>query len=219
MNTTGPYPRPRVDVTAVPAVTHSRLGRWSAPDRNRPRDRLDRRALQSADIVAEAARAALSGEDSHRSRTHARGRRRLPGDVATLRAEPDEYGSVVLMCMGLRLRTRRLLAYSPPLRPTSRRPSMRAARREARSRTRVLAGGHAPGSGATAKNLRTIDLDASVVSSHSERSSRHQRSKKASDSTPCWRSSTTGMAGARRRWPVSSVPGTPAGIPQRNTRV
>ncbi|MGF7022879.1 hypothetical protein JOE54_003673 [Brachybacterium tyrofermentans] len=84
-------------------------------------------------------------------------------DVATLRAEPDVYGPVASDPTISRLLT--TLAADADEAENA----ISAARRKARNRAWALAGDHAPGAGATAKNPLVIDLDASLVTSHSEK--------------------------------------------------
>lgn len=84
-------------------------------------------------------------------------------DVATLRAEPEVYGSVASDPTISRLLT--TLAADVDAVEIA----ISAARRRARENTWALAGQHAPDAGVTAKNPLVIDLDASLVTSHSDK--------------------------------------------------
>jgi len=84
-------------------------------------------------------------------------------DVATLRAEPEVYGPVASDPTISRLLT--TLAADVDAVEIA----ISAARRRARENTWALAGDHAPGASVTAKNPLVIDLDASLVTAHSEK--------------------------------------------------
>ena len=84
-------------------------------------------------------------------------------DVATVRAEPEVYGLVASDPTISRLLT--LLARDVDAAERA----INTARRQARETAWALAGQHAPNHAVTAKNPLVIDLDATLVTSHSEK--------------------------------------------------
>lgn len=160
MNTTGLYPRPRVDVASVPAVGQaggvlltetlrttglaSELSRALAPWRKQLARHDPGKILTDLAVML-----AVGGD--------------CLADVATLRAEPEVYGPVASDPTISRLLT--TLAADVDAVEIA----ISAARRRARENTWALAGDHAPGASVTAKNPLVIDLDASLVTAHSEK--------------------------------------------------
>ncbi len=160
MNTTGLYPRPRVDVTPVPAVGQAggvlltqtlrvtglavELSRALAPWRKQFSRHDPGKILTDLAVML-----AVGGD--------------CLADVATQRAEPEVYGPVASDPTISRLLT--TLAADVDAVEIA----ISAARRRARENTWALAGDHAPGASVTAKNPLVIDLDASLVTSHSEK--------------------------------------------------
>ena len=160
MNTTGLYPRPHVDVAQVPAVGQAGGVLLTETVRATGLDRRARRVLapwrkpfsrhDPGKILTDLALMLAVGGD-------------CLADVATLRAEPDVYGPVASDPTISRLLT--TLAGDADTAESA----ISAARRSARKRAWALAGDHAPGAGATAADPLVIDLDASLVTSHSEK--------------------------------------------------
>lgn len=160
MNTTGLYPRPRVDVAPVPAV--GQAGGVLLTE-----------TLRATGLPAELSRALapwrkqFSRHDPGKILTDLALMLAVGGDcladVAALRAEPEVYGSVASDPTISRL----LTALAADVDKAE--SAISAARRIARKRAWSLAGDHAPGTGATAKDPLVIDLDASLVTSHSEK--------------------------------------------------
>lgn len=160
MNTTGLYPRPRVDVAPVPAV--GQAGGVLLTE-----------TLRATGLPAELSRALapwrkqFSLHDPGKILTDLALMLAVGGDcladVAALRAEPEVYGSVASDPTISRL----LTALAADVDKAE--SAISAARRIARKRAWSLAGDHAPGTGATAKDPLVIDLDASLVTSHSEK--------------------------------------------------
>ena len=160
MNTTGLYPRPRVDVAPVPAVGQAggilltqtlratglavELSRALAPWRKQF-SRHD-----PGKIVTDLALTLAVGGD-------------CLADASTLRVEPDVYGPVASDPTISRLLTTLAGDVDKVEQAIS------AARRRARKNAWALACEYAPGAGATAKNPLVIDLDSSLVTSHSEK--------------------------------------------------
>ncbi|MGP9684155.1 IS1380 family transposase [Brachybacterium sp. AOP3-A1-3] len=160
MNTTGLYPRVHVDVAPVPAVGNA-----------------------GGVLLTETLRA--TGLDRGLSAALAPWRRPLaqhdPGkilldlalmlavgggclaDVSSLRAEPDVFGSVASDPTISRL----LTVLAADVEAAER--AINTARRDARATAWGLAGDHAPGARATAADPMTIDLDATLVTAHSEK--------------------------------------------------
>ncbi|WP_333489907.1 IS1380 family transposase [Brachybacterium paraconglomeratum] len=160
MNTTGLYPRPHVDVAPVSAV--GQAGGMLLTE-----------TVRATGLVAELSRALapwrkqFSRHDPGKILTDLALMLAVCGDcladVATLRAEPDVYGPVASDPTISRLLTTLAGDVDKVEQAIS------GARRRARKNAWALAGDHAPGAGATAKNPLVIDLDASLVTSHSEK--------------------------------------------------
>ncbi|MEY8656073.1 IS1380 family transposase [Brachybacterium paraconglomeratum] len=160
MNTTGLYPRPRVDVAPVPAV--GQAGGILLTE-----------TLRATGLTTELSRALapwrkqFARHDPGKIFTDLALMLAVGGDcladVAALRAEPDVYGSVASDSTISRL----LTALAADVDTVGNAISL--ARRRARKNAWALAGDHAPSTGATAKNPLVIDLDASLVTSHSEK--------------------------------------------------
>ncbi|MGO3211332.1 MAG: IS1380 family transposase [Brachybacterium sp.] len=160
MNTTGFYPRPRVVVAPVPAVGQAggvlltetvratglaaELSRVLAPWRKQFSRHDPGKILTDLALIL-----AVGGD--------------CLADVATLRAEPDVYGPVASDPTISRL----LMTLAGDVDKAE--SAISGARRRARKNAWSLADDHAPGAGVTAKNPLVIDLDASLVTSHSEK--------------------------------------------------
>lgn len=160
MNTTGLYPRPRVDVAPVPAVGQAggvlltetvratglaaELSRVLAPWRKQFARHDPGKILTDLALML-----AVGGDGL--------------ADAATLRAEQDVYGPVASDPTISRL----LMTLAGDVDKAE--SAISGARRRARKNAWSLAGDHAPGAGVTAKNPLVIDLDASLVTSHSEK--------------------------------------------------
>ena len=160
MNTTGLYPRPQVDVAPVPAVGQAggilltqtlratglttELSRALAPWRKQFARHDPGKILTDLALML-----AVGGD--------------CLADVATLRAEPEVYGPVASDPTISRLLT--TLAGDVDKAESA----ISTARRKARKNAWAQAGHHAPNANATAKNPLVIDLDASLVTSHSEK--------------------------------------------------
>jgi len=160
VKTTGLFPRVQVDVTKVPAVGNA-----------------------GGVLLTETVRA--TGLDHELSRALAPWRRPLtshdPGkvlldlalmlavggdclaDVSSLRAEPEVYGPVASDPTISRL----LTVLASDVEEAER--AIGTARRAARKTAWNLAGQHAPGHGVTARDPLVIDLDATLVTAHSEK--------------------------------------------------
>jgi len=106
-------------------------------------------------------------------------------DVAVLRAEPGVYGAVASDLTVSRTIT--ALAADTPASLAA----IDTARASARSRVWALAGVHAPDHYTSAAVALVIDLDATLVASHSEKEAAAPTFKRASGFTRCARSSTT----------------------------
>ena len=126
-------------------------------------------------------------------------------DIAVLRAQPDLAGPVASDPVVSRLIAQ--LAADAPRALTA----IRAARAAARARAWALAGGTAPGSDG---GLVTVDIDATVVTAHSEKAQATSTWKKTFGLLTRWRPSPT-MApkGPANRWPSSCGQGTPGPTP------
>ncbi len=185
MNTTGFYPRSRVDVAQVPAAGQAggvlladtvratgltaKLSRALAPWRKQFSRHDPGKTLTDLALML-----AVGGE--------------CLADVATLRAKPDVYGPVASDPTISRL----LTALAGDVDKVEQ--ALVTARRRARQIAWALARGHAPNANATAKNPLVIGLDASLV----RRNRRGLRSRRASGSSRCSRSSATAPAGPGR---------------------
>lgn len=160
MNTTGLYPRVHVDVAPVPAVGSAggvlltETVRATGLDRGLTRALAPwRRPLAQHDpgkILLDLALMLAVGGD-------------CLADVASLRSEPEVYGPVASDPTISRLLT--VLARDVE---TAER-AINTARRDARAIAWELAGDHAPGARATASDPLVIDLDATLVTAHSEK--------------------------------------------------
>ena len=199
MKITGLYPRVRVDTSATAAV-----GQAGG-------------VLLTRTVTA-------TGLDRHLSAVLARWRKPLavhdPGkiitdlalslalggdclaDLALLRAEPGVYGRVASdPTVSRAIAT--LAAEAPAVLK-----AIDTARAAARERAWRLAGRHAPDHGTDAKHPLIIDLDATLVTSHSSA---------ASGSIRCARSATTAPTGPGKRWRSCCGPATPAPTPPPTT--
>ncbi|MGP5053472.1 transposase, partial [Brachybacterium alimentarium] len=186
MKTTGLYPRVQVDVAKVPAVGNA-----------------------GGVLLTETVRA--TGLDQHLSTALSPWRRPLashdPGkvlidlavmlalggdclaDVSSLRAEPEVYGPVASDPTISRL----LTALASDADKAER--AIGTARRAARETAWDLAGHHAPGHGATAADPLVIDLDATLVTAHSEKEQARPTFKKGFGFHPLLAFADHGSAG------------------------
>ncbi|WP_420886681.1 IS1380 family transposase [Brachybacterium muris] len=154
------YPRPRVDIAEVPAVSHAGavlltdtihatglapslrevLGPWTKPLAEH----------HAAKVLLDLAMTlAVGGE--------------VASDTDLLRCEPGVFGDVASAPTISRMLT--VLAQDAPAVIEA----ISQARRTARERAWALAGGHSPAAGASVKKPLVIDLDATLISSHSEK--------------------------------------------------
>lgn len=169
MKTTGLYPRPHVDVTAVPAV--GQAGGVLLTE-----------TVRATGLAAELSsalapwRKQFARHDPGKILTDLALMLAVGGDcladVATLRAEPDVYGPVASDPTISRL----LATLAGDVEAAEN--AISAARRRARRNSWALAGDHAPAAGITAKSPLIIDLDASLVTSHSEKENARPTFKK-----------------------------------------
>lgn len=160
MNTTGLYPRVHVDTADVPAVGHAggvlltETARVTGLDRGLSEALLPwRKPLAVHDpgkvVLDLAVMLALGGD--------------ALSDIATVRAEPGVYGRVASdptvsrTITALAQDTDRVLA------------AIDGARQAARERAWGLAGAHAPDAGASPAVPLVIDLDATLITAHSEK--------------------------------------------------
>ena len=207
MKITGLYPRVRVDTSATAAV-----GQAGG-------------VLLTRTVTA-------TGLDRHLSAVLARWRKPLavhdPGkiitdlalslalggdclaDLAVLRAEPGVYGRVASDPTVSRA-IAALAGDAPAVLK-----AIDTARAAARERAWQLAGRHAPDHGSDAKQPLVIDLDATLVTSHSKNTPR-RRSNAASGSTRCARSATMARTAPGKRWRSCCGPVTPARTPPPTT--
>ena len=154
------YPRPRVDIAEVPAVSQAgavlltdtlhatglaaslreALGPWTKPLAEH----------HAAKVLLDLAMTlAIGGE--------------VARDTDLLRCEPGLFGSVA--SAPTISRTLTTLAQDAPAVVEA----ISRARRAARERAWTMAGDHAPGHGVSAKNPLVIDLDATLINVHSEK--------------------------------------------------
>ena len=137
-------------------------------------------------------------------------------DVAVLRAEPGVYGPVA--SDPTISRTIAALAADAP----AALKAIDTARAAARARAWELAGEHAPDHHADAKSPLVVDLDATLVTSHSDKENaaptyQAQRTSGGSGSTRWPRSSTTARREPVNRWPCCCGPATPGRTRQPTT--
>jgi len=208
VKTTGLYPRVRVDTSATGAV-----GQAGG-------------VLLTRTVTA-------TGLDRHLSAVLARWRKPLavhdPGkiitdlalslalggdclaDLAVLRAEPGVYGRVASDPTVSRA-IAALAGDAPAVLK-----AIDTARAAARERAWQLAGRHAPDYGSDAKQPLVIDLDATLVTSHSEKENAAPTFNAASGSIRCAPSATTAPTGPGKRWRSGCGPVTPARTPRATT--
>ena len=132
-------------------------------------------------------------------------------DLAVVRAEPAVFGPV---------------ASDPTLSRTIARlaadvdrvlPAIDRARAAARARVWAAARTGAPDHGTDARQPLVVDVDATLVTSHSEKEQAKPRTRRASGSTRCARSSTTARPGPVNRWPSRCDRATPGRTPRPTT--
>ncbi len=154
------YPRPRVDIAEVPAVSHAGavlltdtihatglapslrevLGPWTKPLAEH----------HAAKVLLDLAMTlAVGGE--------------VASDTDLLRCEPGVFGDVASAPTISRMLTVLAQDASAVIEAISQ------ARRTARERAWALAGGHSPAAGASVKKPLVIDLDATLITAHSEK--------------------------------------------------
>lgn len=133
-------------------------------------------------------------------------------DVAQLRAHPEVFGPVASDPTVSRLID--ALAADAPAALAA----INGARAAARSRAWSLAGVHAPDHGVDAARPLVIDVDATLVTSHSEKEQAAPTFKSgASVSIRCAPSQTTDPRAPGSRWRSSCAEGTPAPTPSKTT--
>lgn len=125
-------------------------------------------------------------------------------DVSTLRAEPEVYGPVASDPT-----ISRLLSVLAGDVDTAVR-AIGAARRAARKTAWDLAGEHAPSHGACAADPLVIDLDATLVTAHSDKEHAAPTFKKGFGFIRCWPLPTTVVPGVERCSPACCGPAVPA---------
>jgi hypothetical protein len=129
-------------------------------------------------------------------------------DVAVLRAQPELCGPVASDPVVSRL----ISALAADL-PRALR-AIRGARAAARERAWALAGDGAPGGDGS---LVPVDIDATIVTAHSEKEKAAQPGRRRSGSIPSRRSPTTAPGRAVKRWPSCCALGTPGPTPPLST--
>ena len=132
-------------------------------------------------------------------------------DVAVLRAEPGVYGSVASDPTVSRTIT--ALAADAPAALAA----MDTARAAARAQVWKRAGVNAPDHDTSAAVPLVIDLDATLVTSHSEKEAAAPTFKRGFGSTRCAPSSTTAQPAPGRWSPCSFAPATPGPTPRSTT--
>ena len=126
-------------------------------------------------------------------------------DIAVLRAQPELAGPVASDPV-----VSRLIATLASDRPRA----IRAARTAARERAWALAGDGAPGGDGA---LITIDIDATIVTAHSEKENAAPTWKKTFGFHPLAAFADHGAAGSGKRWPSCCGRGTPGPTPRPST--
>lgn len=116
-------------------------------------------------------------------------------DAALMRCEPGVYGSVASEATI----SRTIAALAKDADAVL--AAIAAARKTARSRAWALAAEHSPDHDISADRPLVIDLDATLITSHSEKEQAAATFKRGIGSTPCWRSSTTGRTAPGNPWP------------------
>ncbi len=132
-------------------------------------------------------------------------------DIAVLRAEPGVYGPVA--SDPTVSRTIDALASDGPRALAA----INRARAVARARVWELAGEHAPDHEATAQAPLVIDVDATLVTAHSDKEHAAPTFKRGYGHHALWAFATTGRTGPASRSPCSSGPVTLAATPQPTT--
>jgi hypothetical protein len=132
-------------------------------------------------------------------------------DVAVLREQPEVFGAVASdptvsrTIDALAADAGRALA------------AIDAARAAARATAWRLAGEHAPDAGVDVEAPLVIDVDATLITAHSEKEQAAPTFKRGFGSTRCGRSSTTAPRAPVSRWRSCCVEGTPGRTPPRTT--
>jgi hypothetical protein len=91
------------------------------------------------------------------------------------------------------------------------------ARATARARAWKLAGEHAPDHGIDDGSPLVIDVDATLITAHSEKQGAAATFKKGFGHHPLWPSSTTAPPARVSHWPRCCGPGMPAPTPPQTT--
>ena len=205
---TGFYPRVRVDTTAIGAVgqgggvllteTVRSTGLGAALSQALAPWRKPFAVHDPAKVVTDLALTLALGGD-------------CLADIALLRAEPGVYGSVASDATVSR--TVAALAADAP----AALKAINTARAAARARAWALAGDHAPGHGADARSPVVIDLDATLVTSHSEKEKAAPTFKRGFGHHPLWAFADHGPMGPGSRWRWRCARETPAVTPPRIT--
>jgi hypothetical protein len=205
-NSTGFYPRVNVDTTSSGAVGQAGgvlltatiaaagLGSGSAMSDALSRWRRPVAVHDPAKVVLDLAVTLALGGDAL-------------ADIALLRGEPGLY--VPVASDATVSRTITTLASDAPAVLAA----IDTARALARKQAWKLAGEHAPGHRADAHEPLIVDLDAPLVTSHSEKEQAAPPTRRALASTPCGRSSTTARRGPVNRCRCCCAQATP--VPTR----
>ena len=132
-------------------------------------------------------------------------------DIAVLREAPAVYGLVA--SDPTVSRTIAALAQDAPAALAA----IDTARAAARARVWEFAGERAPGHDATAENPLIIDMDATLVTAHSEKENAGPAFKRGYGFHPLWAFVDHGPAGSGSRWRACCAPVTPGRTPQPTT--
>jgi Transposase DDE domain group 1 len=132
-------------------------------------------------------------------------------DIALLRSEPGLYGRVASDPTVSRTIT--ALAADAPAALAA----IDTARAAGRARAWKLAGAHVPNEGASARSPLIVDLDATLVGSHSEKEQAVRRTRRASVFIRCGRSSTMARPGPVNRCQCGCDRVTPVPTPRPTT--
>lgn len=132
-------------------------------------------------------------------------------DLATLRAEPGLFGQVASDPTVSRLIDTLATNADKALAALDR------ARAQVRARTWELAGAHAPDHGIDADHPLIVDLDATLVTAHSDKQNAAPTFKRGFGFTRCARSPTTACRAPANHWRSCSGRATPGRTPQPTT--
>ena len=133
-------------------------------------------------------------------------------DIATLRAEPGVFGLVASDPTVSRLLTTLADDIDIAL------AALNSARAQVRATAWELAGAHAPDHGIDADHPLIVDLDATLVTAHSDKQDAAPTFKKGFGFHPCAGSSTTAPREPGNRWRSCCAPARPARTPPADPR-